>query len=108
MCHRTGVLPGRVMQKSDGAGAVAQHQPMRGGRHRLEPHCPRCGAPTQPRLGGWIRVCAEDGSEHYPRTDPAVIMALTAFGVSNLSFALRSAASASARSATARLAMATA
>ena len=25
---------------------------------------------------GWVRTCTEDGSEHYPRTDPAVIMAV--------------------------------
>ena len=24
--------------------------------------------------GGWVRRCAADDSEHYPRTDPAVIM----------------------------------
>ena len=26
--------------------------------------------------GGWVRRCPADGSEHYPRTDPAVIMAV--------------------------------
>ena len=25
---------------------------------------------------GWVRACTVDGSEHYPRTDPAVIMAV--------------------------------
>ena len=25
---------------------------------------------------GWTRVCTNEGSEHYPRTDPAVIMAV--------------------------------
>lgn len=38
--------------------------------------CSRCGATTKPAAGGWIRVCSQDGSEHYPRTDPAVIMAV--------------------------------
>src|SRR5262245_4157941 len=41
------------------------------GTHR---HCPRCGAPTEPVAGGHIRKCPVDGSEHFPRTDPAVIM----------------------------------
>ena len=45
--------------------------------HESHPHCPRCGAPTEPDQGGWIRRCTKDRSEHYPRTDPAVIMAVT-------------------------------
>ncbi len=40
-------------------------------RHR---HCAACGQPTAPREGGWKRVCAACGSEHFPRTDPVVIM----------------------------------
>ena len=42
--------------------------------HTTHQHCPRCGAQTLPEKGGWMRRCARDGSEHYPRTDPAVIM----------------------------------
>ncbi|GAA1886587.1 NAD(+) diphosphatase [Lapillicoccus jejuensis] len=42
--------------------------------HRAHPHCPRCGARTEPHSAGWVRRCTADGSEHYPRTDPAVIM----------------------------------
>lgn len=38
--------------------------------------CPRCGGPTIPAEGGWTRTCLEDGSQHYPRTDPAVIMSV--------------------------------
>jgi NAD+ diphosphatase len=45
--------------------------------HGSHTHCPRCGATTQPDESGWIRRCIQDGSEHYPRTDPAVIMAVT-------------------------------
>ncbi len=44
--------------------------------HRTHGHCPRCGRPTEPGLSGWIRRCPHDGSEHYPRTDMAVIMAV--------------------------------
>ncbi|HYN65610.1 MAG TPA: NAD(+) diphosphatase [Ornithinibacter sp.] len=44
--------------------------------HRTHGHCPRCGAATAPALGGWIRRCPADTSEHYPRTDMAVIMAV--------------------------------
>jgi NAD+ diphosphatase len=42
--------------------------------HATHRHCPRCGAPTRSAAGGHVRVCVRDGSEHYPRTDPAVIM----------------------------------
>jgi len=45
--------------------------------HASHTHCPRCGASTVPDQSGWIRRCPRDGSEHYPRTDPAVIMAVT-------------------------------
>ncbi len=42
--------------------------------HATHTHCPRCGAPTETELGGAVRRCTADGSEHFPRTDPAVIM----------------------------------
>ena len=42
--------------------------------HSAHPHCARCGAPTEPVRGGAVRRCTADGSEHFPRTDPAVIM----------------------------------
>jgi NAD+ diphosphatase len=41
------------------------------GRHK---HCPLCGAPTVETQAGWTRTCTNDGSQHFPRTDPAVIM----------------------------------
>ena len=34
----------------------------------------RAAVPDRVATAGHIRVCAVDGSEHYPRTDPAVIM----------------------------------
>lgn len=40
-------------------------------RHRF---CPNCGAETAPADGGWKRVCAACAAEHFPRTDPVVIM----------------------------------
>ncbi|MEP7029665.1 MAG: NAD(+) diphosphatase [Pseudolabrys sp.] len=40
-------------------------------RHRF---CPNCGAPTLPVQGGWKRDCANCKTEHFPRTDPVVIM----------------------------------
>ena len=40
-------------------------------RHRF---CAKCGAATQPAHAGWRRDCPACGSEHFPRTDPVVIM----------------------------------
>lgn len=45
--------------------------------HVRHPYCPRCGTATEIVESGWVRRCPEDGSEHYPRTDPAVIVAVT-------------------------------
>lgn len=46
------------------------------GWHGRHGHCPRCGAATEVVQGGWVRRCPQDGSDHHPRTDPAVIMAV--------------------------------
>ena len=42
--------------------------------HKSHTHCARCGAPTSVAQGGAIRICEKDKSEHYPRTDSAVIV----------------------------------
>jgi len=42
--------------------------------HRSHPHCSRCGAETESTLGGSVRVCVKDQSQHHPRTDSAVIV----------------------------------
>ena len=44
--------------------------------HAAHVRCPRCGAPTESAHGGWVRRCIADGTEHYPRSDPAVIMSV--------------------------------
>jgi NAD+ diphosphatase len=43
-------------------------------RHRF---CPNCGTATQPVCGGWKRECPACKAEHFPRTDPVVIMLAT-------------------------------
>lgn len=45
--------------------------------HERHTCCPRCGSETTVAEGGWVRACEVDGSEHHPRTEPAVIMAVT-------------------------------
>src|SRR4051794_25168221 len=42
--------------------------------HATHVRCPRCGEPTSPVQGGWVRRCDADGTEHFPRTDAAVIV----------------------------------
>jgi NAD+ diphosphatase len=45
--------------------------------HATHGRCPRCGAPTEVVRGGSVRRCPDDGSEHFPRTDPAMIVLIT-------------------------------
>jgi len=40
-------------------------------RHRF---CANCGAPTAPAQAGYRRDCTTCGAQHFPRTDPVVIM----------------------------------
>ena len=44
--------------------------------HRLHTHCPRCGEHTRSAMSGWERRCPADGTSHFPRTDPAVIVVI--------------------------------
>lgn len=50
-------------------GLVFWHQ-----RHRF---CGACGASTRSEQGGHVRHCAACGSQHFPRSDPAVIVLVT-------------------------------
>ena len=65
-----GDLPGR-----DGALFVTG---LALGRWLLDaPFCPRCGGVTEVHAAGWSRVCTVCSREHFPRTDPAVIVAIS-------------------------------
>ena len=44
------------------------------GRHR---HCSVCGGAIEFIRGGWLGRCRDCAAEHYPRTDPAVIVAIS-------------------------------
>lgn len=44
------------------------------GTHRF---CANCGTPTIPEQAGWVRKCPQCATQHFPRTDPVVIMAIT-------------------------------
>jgi NAD+ diphosphatase len=45
--------------------------------HETFTHCPRCGSLTDPFASGHARKCPVDGSEHFPRVDPAMIVLVT-------------------------------
>ena len=59
---------------SDLEAGLAVHAVALGNWHRVHPMCARCGAPTRVDLGGAVRICDVDESQHHPRTDPAVIV----------------------------------
>jgi NAD+ diphosphatase len=44
--------------------------------HATHERCARCGEPTDVVNAGWSRRCPACGAEHFPRTDPAVIMSV--------------------------------
>jgi NAD+ diphosphatase len=47
------------------------------GWHRTHRFCAACGAPSAAVKGGWQRSCPACGAQHFPRTDPVVIMLVT-------------------------------
>ncbi|MEI9891628.1 MAG: NAD(+) diphosphatase [Caulobacteraceae bacterium] len=47
--------------------------------HRKHRYCSACGHPSDAIDGGWKRLCPNCKTEHFPRTDPCVIM-LPTFG----------------------------
>ncbi|NBU14621.1 MAG: NAD(+) diphosphatase [Alphaproteobacteria bacterium] len=42
--------------------------------HRKHCFCASCGAPSRVSSAGWKRICDACETEHFPRTDPVVIM----------------------------------
>jgi NAD+ diphosphatase len=62
-----GLLPSHLLGALAGAKAMLSW-------HRTHRFCARCGAPSAPAQGGWKRVCTACAGEHFPRTDPVVIM----------------------------------
>jgi NAD+ diphosphatase len=79
--HRAGSRPaslrdvGALLSDSD-AGMLA-HASALERWHARNPFCPQCGSPTEIALAGHARMCTAEGTEHHPRTDPAVIMLVT-------------------------------
>jgi NAD+ diphosphatase len=46
--------------------------------HQRHGYCANCGTRTAMKQGGWKRDCPNCKAEHFPRTDPVVIMLVTA------------------------------
>ncbi len=55
------------------AGAAAEAKGVLGW-HETHRFCAMCGGPTEAGDAGWRRVCPACGAQHFPRTDPVVIM----------------------------------
>ena len=45
--------------------------------HQRHGYCANCGTRTAMKEGGWKRECPNCKAEHFPRTDPVVIMLVT-------------------------------
>ena len=47
------------------------------GWHSTHRFCANCGVESAADSAGWVRKCPSCGTQHFPRTDPVVIMAIT-------------------------------
>jgi len=63
-----------------GDAAIAAQARSLLGWHERHPFCAACGGRTRPRNGGSSRACASCGAEHFPRTDPVVIVVVSRGG----------------------------
>jgi NAD+ diphosphatase len=59
---------------SDDLSALAVHAVALGGWHQRHPRCSVCGSSTEVADAGASRRCPSCSAQHFPRTDPAVIM----------------------------------
>ena len=64
-----------LVSQSDGALLAYANGML--GWHRRHLYCGRCGGTTRAAQAGHVRVCEACDAEHFPRTDPAVIMLVT-------------------------------
>ena len=77
----SGVRPAHLREAgpllSDRDAGLLTHAVALANSHETFTHCPRCGSPTEPIASGHARKCPVDGSEHFPRVDPAMIVLVT-------------------------------
>lgn len=74
-------LPGRATdaravgaQLGDGRAAIVAQARSLLDWHLRHKFCAKCGGQTEMQKAGYVRVCAACSTEHFPRTDPVVIM----------------------------------
>ena len=63
-----------------GDAAIAAQARSLVGWHERHPYCAACGSATRSRNGGSSRACDGCGAEHFPRTDPVVIVVVSRGG----------------------------
>lgn len=66
MAMQGAIPPGELSAIAMAKSMVSWHQ-----RHG---YCANCGARSAMKEGGWKRDCPTCKAEHFPRTDPVVIM----------------------------------
>jgi NAD+ diphosphatase len=66
---------GAVLPATD-AGIVAQARAQIDWHHRHR-FCSVCGSPSHPHRGGQVRKCPDCGAQHFPRTDPVIIVVVS-------------------------------
>ncbi len=64
-------------QMSSQEAAIGAHARSLVDWHARHTYCAACGGPTRQHQGGSQRRCIECSAEHFPRTDPVVIVAVT-------------------------------
>lgn len=70
-------LRGAAMSLPGGDAAIAATAKAMFEWRRKHRHCAACGERSEVADGGWKRVCPACRAEHFPRTDPVVIMLAT-------------------------------
>jgi NAD+ diphosphatase len=61
----------------DREAGIAVHAVGLANWHATHPRCARCGAATDVAEAGHIRRCPDCGAQHFPRSDPAMIVLVT-------------------------------
>lgn len=75
--HRFAELRGAMAALSPRDAELAAMARALTGWHRGHRFCSACGQPSRPAVSGWRRDCPACGAQHFPRTDPVVIMLIT-------------------------------
>jgi NAD+ diphosphatase len=62
---------------SDRDAGLLTHAVALGNFHDSHHFCPRCGEPSEPVSSGHARRCTVEGTDEFPRSDPAMIVLVT-------------------------------